>query len=41
MKMIIGGKKVPASDGGLIELINPATQQVIGAIPNATYYKCL
>lgn len=37
MKMIIGGKKVPASDGGLIELINPATQQVIGAIPNATY----
>lgn len=36
MKMIIGGKKVDASDGGVIELVNPATQRVTETIPNAT-----
>ena len=36
MKMLIGGKKVDASDGATIEVYNPATMQVIDTIPVAT-----
>lgn len=36
MKMIIDGKKVNASDGKIIEVINPATGEVIDSVPAAT-----
>jgi len=36
MKMVIGGKEVPASDGKTIEVINPANGQVIDTVPSAT-----
>jgi len=36
MKMIINGEKVDASDGQVIEVINPATNEVIDTIPAAT-----
>jgi acyl-CoA reductase-like NAD-dependent aldehyde dehydrogenase len=35
-KLLIGGKLVDASDGGRLEVINPATRQVITTIPAAT-----
>ena len=36
MLMLIGGKKVPASDGKTIDVINPATMQAIDTVPAAT-----
>jgi succinate-semialdehyde dehydrogenase/glutarate-semialdehyde dehydrogenase len=36
MKMIIGGKETDASDGAVIEIINPATGNVIDTVPSAT-----
>jgi acyl-CoA reductase-like NAD-dependent aldehyde dehydrogenase len=36
MKMIIDGKLTDASDGGVIEVLNPATGKVIDTIPSAT-----
>ena len=36
MKMVIDGKLVGASDGGVIEVTNPATGKVIDSIPSAT-----
>lgn len=36
MKMIIGGQKVDSSDGKTIDVINPATMEVIDSIPAAT-----
>lgn len=36
MNMIIGGKKVPASDGKEIPVINPATHKQIDTVPSAT-----
>ncbi len=36
MKMVIGGKLADASDGGVIEVINPATGKTIDTIPSAT-----
>lgn len=36
MKMIISGKKVDASDGSTIEILNPATQEYIDNVPSAT-----
>jgi acyl-CoA reductase-like NAD-dependent aldehyde dehydrogenase len=35
-KMIIGGKKVDAGDGAVIEVTNPATGKIIDTIPAAT-----
>lgn len=35
MKMIIGGKKVDSSEGGVINLINPMSQEVIDSVPQA------
>ena len=36
MKMLIGGKEVDASNGAVIENINPATGKVINTFPSAT-----
>lgn len=36
MKMIIEGKFTDASDGGVIEVVNPATGKVIDTVPSAT-----
>ncbi len=36
MKMIIDGEKVDASDGRAIEVLNPATMEVIDTVPAAT-----
>ncbi|MHC4250215.1 MAG: aldehyde dehydrogenase family protein [Planctomycetota bacterium] len=36
MKMLIGGEKVDASDGGTIEVTNPATGELIDTVPAAT-----
>ncbi|MDR1895059.1 MAG: aldehyde dehydrogenase family protein [Spirochaetales bacterium] len=36
MKMIINGKAVDASDGAVIEVLNPATGKVIDTVPAAT-----
>ena len=36
MKMLIGGKKVDASDGGTIDIINPATGAFLDTVPMAT-----
>ena len=36
MKMLIGGKQVDASDGAVIDVINPATGTVIDHVPAAT-----
>ncbi|MDR1938957.1 MAG: aldehyde dehydrogenase family protein [Tannerellaceae bacterium] len=36
MKMFIGGSAVNASDGAEIDVINPATHQVIDKVPSAT-----
>jgi len=36
MKMIINGKAVDASDNKIIEVLNPATGQVIDTVPEAT-----
>ena len=36
MKMIINGKAVDASDGKVLEIINPATGKVIDTVPAAT-----
>ncbi len=36
MKMLIGGKKVDASDGQTINVINPATGKLVDTIPLAT-----
>ena len=44
MKMIIGGEKVDSSDGKIIEVYNPATQEYIDSVPCATgedVEKCL
>ena len=35
MKMLIGGKAVDAADGAQIDVINPATHQVIDKVPSA------
>jgi acyl-CoA reductase-like NAD-dependent aldehyde dehydrogenase len=34
--MLIGGKLVQASDGGVMEALNPATGQLLGTVPDAT-----
>jgi acyl-CoA reductase-like NAD-dependent aldehyde dehydrogenase len=36
MQMIIDGRKVNASDGATIEVVNPATGKVIDTVPSAT-----
>ncbi|MDR0518937.1 MAG: aldehyde dehydrogenase family protein [Clostridiales Family XIII bacterium] len=36
MKMLIGGKKVDASDGGVFDVINPATGEFLDTAPMAT-----
>ena len=36
MKNLIGGEKIDASDGAIIEVINPATNELIDTIPNST-----
>ncbi len=36
MKMLIGGKQVDASDGKVIDVVNPATGKVIDTVPSAT-----
>ena len=36
MKMLIGGKAVGAANGAEMDVINPATQQVIDKVPSAT-----
>ncbi|MCM1149029.1 MAG: aldehyde dehydrogenase family protein [Butyricicoccus sp.] len=36
MKMLIGGKAVAASDGAVIDVINPATGAVVDTVPAAT-----
>ena len=36
MKMLIGGQKVPASDGKTIDVYNPATGELIDTVPSAT-----
>lgn len=36
MKMIIGGKAVDASNGAVIEVINPANGKVVDTVPSAT-----
>ncbi|HWQ80311.1 MAG TPA: aldehyde dehydrogenase family protein [Anaerovoracaceae bacterium] len=44
MKMIIGGKKVDSKDGAVIQVINPATQELIDTVPSAAeedIEKCL
>lgn len=35
-KMLIGGKWVPAASGETIEVLNPATQQVLGRVPRGS-----
>ncbi len=37
MKMLIGGKKVDSSDGRTIDVINPATLEVLGTVPSADW----
>ena len=34
--MLIGGRKILASDGGTIDVLNPATGQAISKVPAAT-----
>lgn len=44
MKMIIGGKKADAGNGEVIQVVNPATQEVLDTVPSATkedIEKCL
>ena len=36
MKMFINGKPVDSSDREVIEVINPATNEVIDTVPSAT-----
>ncbi len=36
MKMIIGGKKTDSKDGNVIEVFNPATQELLDTVPSAT-----
>ncbi|MDP6523412.1 MAG: aldehyde dehydrogenase family protein [Kiritimatiellia bacterium] len=36
MKMIIGGEKVDASDGKIIEVYDPATKELLGSVPSAS-----
>lgn len=36
MKNLIGGEKLDASNGAVIEVINPATKEVIDTVPNST-----
>jgi succinate-semialdehyde dehydrogenase/glutarate-semialdehyde dehydrogenase len=36
MKMLIGGKKLDASNKQVIEVINPATQELLDTVPSAT-----
>ena len=36
MKMLVGSSFVDASDGGTIDIINPATGKVIDTVPAAT-----
>ncbi|MDR1797292.1 MAG: aldehyde dehydrogenase family protein [Clostridiales Family XIII bacterium] len=36
MKMIIGGERVDASDGAVLEVVNPSTGAVVDTVPNAT-----
>lgn len=36
MQMIIDGKRVDASDSGVIRILNPATQEFIDTVPKAT-----
>ena len=36
MQMIIDGKRVDASDRGVIRILNPATQEFIDTVPKAT-----
>lgn len=35
-KMLIGGKWVDAKKGGIIEVVNPATEEVFASVPAAT-----
>ena len=36
MRMYLNGQWVDASDGGLLEVVNPALGQVVDTVPNAT-----
>ena len=36
MQMLIGGKFVDASDGGKLDIVNPATGEVIDSVPAGT-----
>ena len=36
MKNLIGGKKIDASRGGIVEVLNPATGEIIDTVPNST-----
>ena len=36
MKMIINGKHVDASNGAVVDIINPATGEVIDTVPDCT-----
>lgn len=36
MQMVIDGKRVDASDRGVIRILNPATQEFIDTVPKAT-----
>ena len=36
MQLFIGGKFVDASDGGVFEVIDPATERSLGAVANGT-----
>ncbi|MGI6037587.1 MAG: aldehyde dehydrogenase family protein [Limnochordia bacterium] len=36
MKMIIGGQQVDAKDGKVVEILNPATNEIIDTVPSAT-----
>ena len=36
MKMLVGNEFTDASDGGVLNVVNPATGQVIDTVPAAT-----
>ena len=36
MKNLIGNEWVDASDGSTVDVVNPATNEVIASVPNAT-----
>jgi len=35
-QMYIDGRRTPASDGAAIDVVNPATEEVVDAVPRAT-----